>query len=331
MCPRAELSLIARRTIRAGDVVTVSLVDGALVVTETRTRLLQQLCGFDCQCELCRGRCVSTMCASPVGCAACGFKLIEQCSDLWQCGACGVRLQQSQQASFASQISATSAELVAELAELRALVSAAGAPGEISSCVSLRRLRRFAADVAACRGACHNWVGVSVRMLATLYTDVGHKAAGAADSKLPRTRATRFWPADAPRDAVTLYVLAAECALDSIRISECAAAQCIECGGAKCTSEHPLLDGSALATAREASVALLRAVAAARGVAVGEGPVITLAELRGVLVRNASLAEPTADVLLSHLRRYAPVLQLHLGPQDRYLLEIAVMLQAPLR
>jgi hypothetical protein len=126
-------------------------------------------------------------------------------------------------------------------------------------------------------------------------------------------------------------VLAGERALDSIRSSECAAAQCTECGGAKCTSEHPLLGGTALVRARQASAALLRAVAAARGVAVGEGPMITLAELRSVLVRNASLAEPTADVLLSHLRRYAPVLQLKVGLQDRYLLEICRRRCAALR
>jgi MYND finger len=331
MCPKAELCLIARRTIRAGDVITVSLVDDALIVTESRQRLLQQLCGFDCQCELCSGLCLSTMCASPVGqCAACGFKLIEQRSGLWQCGACGVRLQQSQQASFTSQISAASADLAVELRELQALVFAE-APGATPSYSSLRRLRRFAAEAATSVGACHSWVSMCGHMLATLYVDVGSNAADAADGKLPRTRATRGWPADAPRDSVTLYVLAAECALDSIRISECAAAQCTDCGGAKCTSEHPLLGGSALLRAREASAALLQAVAAARGVAVGEGPVITLTELRGVLVQTASLAEPTADVLLSHLRRYAPVLQLHLGPQDAYLLEVAVMLQAPLR
>jgi MYND finger len=48
---------------------------------------------------------------------------------------------------------------------------------------------------------------------------------------------------------------------------------------------------------------------------------------------GAGMAGAAADALLAHLRRYVPVLQLLLGAGPYYmvLLELAVMLQAPLR
>jgi MYND finger len=102
-------------------------------------------------------------------------------------------------------------------------------------------------------------------------------------------------------------------------------------GGAGCSVEHPVISGSPLCSALTAALNLLHAVAAARGSAVGEGPVVTLPELRGVLVSDAGIAEANADALLAHLRRYAHLLQLMRGAQTMIVLEVLVMLQAPLR
>jgi MYND finger len=156
-------------------------------------------------------------------------------------------------------------------------------------------------------------------------------AAAAADGgRLPHTRATRALPADEPRDAVTLHARGAQLGFDAARIAECAAAQCNECGGAACASEHPVVGGSSLLAAWAGAIALARAVAAARGLKLGEGAVATPADVCAVLLGDAGMAEAAADVLLAHVRRYLPVLLLQRGVLMRSLLELAVMVQAPL-
>jgi MYND finger len=167
-------------------------------------------------------------------------------------------------------------------------------------------------------------------MLARLHYSVAIQAESAAGGVLPRTRATRGWPVNMARHAAALFSLCAQSAMNATRIEECRAAQCVECGGASCTVEHPAIGGSAVCAASAAITNLLQAVAAARGSVAGAGPVITVSEVRGVLVSNAGIAEASADVLLAHLRRYAPPLQLMRGAQTSFVLEELVMLQAPL-
>jgi hypothetical protein len=106
-----------------------------------------------------------------------------------------------------------------------------------------------------------------------------------------------------------------------------------ERGGARCTAEHPLAGGSAQAlvwTAASALAAAVAAVAAARGVEVGEGPVAAPAQVRDALVARAGMPGAAADALLAHMRRYAPVLQWKLGAPACLVHELAVMVHAPL-
>jgi MYND finger len=121
--------------------------------------------------------------------------------------------------------------------------------------------------------------------------------------------------------------------MDSIRIVECAAAQCAECGGANCSAEHPPIGGGGLFAAWQVTGNnLFGAVAVARK-AVGrdrEGTPITLAEVRSVLVANAGMAEAAADTLLAHLRRYATPLAFVDGAQSSDMLAMMVMLDAPI-
>jgi MYND finger len=324
--PTQTLTLIARRAIHAGDRITLSLVSEAQGVTANRQLWLQQLCGLDCDCERCKGRCWPTMFASPGGpCTACGFGLIEQYRGGWRCGACNTRVQQQQakkEASFLVDMAATVAQLSGEL---RALQAAAFATGAACQYGSLRRVLRLVADADASFRPCSHTAHSCMEMLHDLYAQAGRKAHLAADHILPRTRATRGWPADAPRKAVVLHAMSAQRAMDGIGIAECVAAQCTECGGANCSAEHPLI-GSGLFAAWQTTTALFCAVAAARNSGYREGPPITLAEIRGVLVADAGMAETAADVLLAHLRRYAPLLSLADGAQSSNMLDMMVML-----
>jgi hypothetical protein len=133
----------------------------------------------------------------------------------------------------------TAAKVVQVSGEIHALEQAAYTPGAARQYGSLRRLLRLAADAETSFGPCSVFTHSCTEMLHDLYAHTARKAHLAPDHMLPRTRATRGWPADAPRSAVVLYALAAQRGMDSIRIAECAAAQCVECGGANCNAEHP--------------------------------------------------------------------------------------------
>jgi MYND finger len=115
-----------------------------------------------------------------------------------------------------------------------------------------------------------------------------------------------------------------------LHVSRSAGQHSVQCGGASCSVEHPAIGGNAVCAALAASTHLLQAVAAARGSAAGEGPVVTLSEVRGVLMGKDVMAEASADVLLAHLRRYAHPLQLMQGAQTSFVLQELIMLQAPL-
>jgi hypothetical protein len=329
--PPQALTLVARRDIRAGDRITFSLVDKGLD-TGVRQQLLQRLCGLDCDCERCRRPCPAAMLPSPLGpCATCGHKLIGQHGRSWQCGACGARVAQQllDRASFEPRAAAAKISQIGE--EQQALQEAAQAAGELPQYGALRRIQRLAAEAESAAGACNVVVGDRVHMLSKLYFSVATKAQSAPGGILPRSLATRGWPANMPRSAAALLALSAQSAMNGARLEECRAAQCTEGGGAGCSVEHPVISGNALCTALIAALNLRHAVAAARSSAVGEGPAATLAELHSVLVSDAGIPEASADVLLAHLRRYAHPLQLMQGAQTLTILEVLVMLQAPLR
>jgi MYND finger len=207
------------------------------------------------------------------------------------------------------------------------------APGAKLAYSSLRRLRAMVAEGAATFGPCSLQGQDTTAMLRALYARVAVQARSAASGTLPRTRATRPWPSDEPRDVVSLFARAVVVAMDEVRVIECAAAQCAECGGATCASVHPLKGGQVLWIVWQAVAALSEAVAAARGAALEQGPVATRAEFRDVFVGSAGVAGATVDVLLAHLQRYVPVLQIFAatGPVYLQVVQLAVMLQVPLR
>jgi hypothetical protein len=168
--PLQTLTLLARRTIRVGEQITLSLVDEAQVATARRQEWLQQLCGFDCNCERCRGRCWSTMVASPVGpCAACGFSLVNKHSGGgFQCGSCHARVlqQQVEQIAFVTD---TAAKVTHLSNEIHALEEAAYTPGAARQYGSLRRLLRLAADAETSFGPCSVFTHSCTEMLHDLY------------------------------------------------------------------------------------------------------------------------------------------------------------------
>lgn len=59
MGPGAELQLVARRAIAAGDEVTITYLDSSLPVVERRARL-QGSYGFQCTCPLCVAQAAAT-------------------------------------------------------------------------------------------------------------------------------------------------------------------------------------------------------------------------------------------------------------------------------
>jgi MYND finger len=243
------------------------------------------------------------------------------------CGGCGAGMPELTRSSLPTRLLRKCVQLYGEYHRLQALLEAASQAGAAPAYGALRPLQRLAADAAAEYGACGGLVGDCADLLRLLYTHVAAVAEASADGTLPHTSATRHWPAEAPRDAVTLYTRCAQHAADSVRIVECVAARCAEGGGANCTATHPIVGGDALTGIQ---TAMWAATAAVRN-ALGGGPcAITPADASNALVSRAGMTQAAADALLAHMRRYLHVFQWKVGAHQLFILQLAVMLQAPL-